>query len=218
MVPRRVVAAQAAVDSRPAALFGTEDGLFLTALALAVALVPTTDQAFAAVDAFFAGVVRYHPLGVPEGAARQELWPRLSARLRRRLTEALACERDYARQQPRGSTDKPEYGWLESGLFSGENENALPEAAEPVHTEEEGRGRLRVYVRLTYRDPYAAQHPDLPAEYQWYAAAVLVPERGTWRVDDVVRLDDETLEDRGGIEEVLAGCVRGRWVGAAAAR
>jgi hypothetical protein len=187
--------------------------VLLTALLVAAGLAPPVDRAWTTVDAFYAQVVERQPLGVPEGAARRTLWPFLSVRLQHLLTDAVACERDYARQQPRGSTDKPEYGWLESGLFSGENERATPHAAELVHVEEEGGGRLRAYVRFTYRDPYAGEHPDLPAEYQWYGAAVLAAEHGAWRIDDFLALDDDTLDVTGDVEDVLGGCDRGRWIG-----
>jgi hypothetical protein len=183
--------------------------VILTALALAAGLSPAPEQAWSTVEAFYAQVVKHQPLGLPDGGAAVALRPFLSTRLQSRLQYAEACERDYARQQPQGSTDKPDYGWLEAGLFSGFSERAAPQAAEVVHTEDEGGGRMRVYVQLTYVD----RHPQYPVTDVWHRAAVVTAEDGVFRVDDVVALDDETLDDRGGIDEILAGCDRGRWIG-----
>src|SRR5688572_16532289 len=148
--------------------------VILTALVLAAGLAATPEQARTTVGAFYAEVVKHQPLGVPEGAARKALWPFLTARLQGALEDAEACERDYARQQPKGSTDKPEYGWLESGLFSGENERASPQAAEVVHTEDEGVGRLLVHVQLTYVDA----HAQFPLTDVWHSAVEVTPAEG----------------------------------------
>lgn len=184
--------------------------MIVAALALAVALEPK--DAPEAVAKLYQAIVRYQPIGIPTGEARKALWPLLSTRLRRSLGDARGCELHYAKLHPR-SDEKPDYGWLEAGLFSGFNERATPHAAEIVKSEDEGGGRTRVYVVFTYRDPNAKLHPNLPAEYQWHGAAVVTREYGRFLIDDFVAFEDDSLDVAGDIEDVLAGCDGGRWVG-----
>lgn len=184
--------------------------MIVAALALAAVLEPT--DAPAVVSRLYEAIVRYQPIGIPTGEARKALWPLLSTRLRRSLGDARGCELHYAKLHPH-SDEKPEYGWLEAGLFSGFNERATPHAAEVVQSEDEGRGRTRVYVVFTYRDPNARLHPNLPAEYQWHGAAVVTREYGRFSIDDFLTFEDDSLDVAGDLEDVLAGCTSGRWVG-----
>src|SRR5262249_24075907 len=50
-----------------------------------------------AVRAFYTDIVRYHPLGIPQGRAKKALWPLLSKRLVRGLASLQACDDDYYR-------------------------------------------------------------------------------------------------------------------------
>src|SRR5262249_6648933 len=73
-------------------------------------------------------------LGIPKGEDKTAVWPFLSKRLIQRLETAQACEGDYFRQHA-ADNGKPDFGWLETGLFSGENEEALPAEAILERTE-----------------------------------------------------------------------------------
>ena len=77
------------------------------------------------VQQMYAQIVERRPLGIPTGADRTAIWPFLSKRLVQILETAKACEDDYF-QKHSGSDDKPEFIWLEMGLFSGDVEMAMP--------------------------------------------------------------------------------------------
>ena len=88
-------------------------------------------------------VVARRPLGIPQGADRAAIWPFLSQPLIKRFDIAEACEADEGREEAqklRGEyanddgqnppvMSKPLIAWLESGLFSGGSEEAIPAAA-----------------------------------------------------------------------------------------
>ncbi len=73
----------------------------------------------------YAYVVASRPLGIPPEAEWQTIAPLLSRRVVAAFDAARQCEADYYRKH-RGDDGKPEFGWLEAGLFSGRNESAIP--------------------------------------------------------------------------------------------
>src|SRR5271165_1606218 len=79
----------------------------------------------AQVQSLYSQVVTRHPLGIPEGADMKILAPYLSKALQHRIHVAGACYDDWMRQHPSPNL-KPPFGWLEGGIFSGDDEKASP--------------------------------------------------------------------------------------------
>jgi hypothetical protein len=166
-------------------------------------------------------IVKRRPLGIPQGADKAAIWPLLSKRLIERLETGRACEADYFRQFPPDSgkresqlppeIHKPEFGWLESGVFSGENELVSPSAAVVERTSQQKDGSFRVVVRLTYEEP---EPYKLSKPFQWHVAARVISERGRFVVDDVEYLEEEwnELGARGPMPS-FSGCDGSRWTG-----
>jgi hypothetical protein len=172
--------------------------------AAALALTPA-GSAESAVRELYRHVVARKPLGIPAGADRNALWPLLTPRLRGILETAEACERDYLRQHAT-SDEKPEYPWLELGLFSGGNEMAVPASVEVADTRNEGGGRYRVDLRFAYRD-------ERGATFTWDGSALVACQGSTCLVDDFVPAPvDGVAAPR--LSATFAGCDGKRWVGA----
>jgi hypothetical protein len=131
--------------------------------------------------------------------------PYLSTGLMRKIDSALACAGDWNRQHS-NPDEKPEMAWLEAGLFSGDDEKALPRAFHIERTEPERDNSFRVYVMLTWGP---SQRPLI-----WQVAAVVVRENGQFVIDDVIYLKDETRDVESRLSKYLsAGCDGSRWVG-----
>jgi hypothetical protein len=105
--------------------------------------------------------------------------PYLSKTLLHRMDLAIACVDDWHRQNPEPHL-KPELGWLELGLFSGDNERAFPQTFLIERKQSEEDGAIRVYVRLTW-----STTNEIPLT--WRVAAIVVRENGHFVVDDVTR-------------------------------
>jgi hypothetical protein len=153
-------------------------------------------------------VVARHPLGIPEGADKAAIWPFLSKGLIGKLEKAQACEADYFRQHA-GDTDKPGFVWLESGLFSGEDELALPDEAVVEHVKPQNDGSFQVYVRLGYRDAGAPN----PEKYHWLVATRVIRESGHFVVDDVIWFKDDSRQISWRLSQTFVGCQGTHWVG-----
>jgi hypothetical protein len=162
----------------------------------------------------YAQIVARHPLGIPKGADRTAIWPFLSKHLKQRLEAARACEADYIRQH---SVDhgKPAFGWLESGLFSGDNEEALPEKAVIERTEQRNDGSFQVYVRLTYKESSKAHHrpPDPAGTFSWNVAVNVILEDRRFVIDDVLLFKDDSPNVRSRLSDAFVGCEGSRWIG-----
>src|SRR5436190_9823548 len=90
--------------------------LQMLAILLAVAAAAASPQAF--VQKFAATYMKQHRMyGLLEGKDRRAMAPFLTSRLLHQLDDASACQRDWRRQQPKGSTDKPPY--VDCCLFFG---------------------------------------------------------------------------------------------------
>ena len=115
------------------------------------ALWPTPEppSADTVVRELYREIVARKPLGIPRGADKTAISPLLSSGLTRRLESAQACEDSY-REQHAGQNGKPEFDWLEMGLFSGTNERALPSSAVVERMIPNKDGSFRVYVHATY--------------------------------------------------------------------
>jgi hypothetical protein len=165
------------------------------------------------VGQLYSYVVAHHPIGIPV-ADRAALWPLLSKRLVQKLETARACEDDYRRQHA-GDDGKPAFGWLETGLFSGSDERALPSEVSVERSESKSNGTVLVYVRFTYRetsDTYG-RSPNPATVVHWRGAAVVTREGGYFVVDDVLlfKRHATTVESR--LSRTFVGCSGRRWVG-----
>lgn len=168
-------------------------------------------QPAALVRSLYTQVVSRHPVGVAKGADMKTFAPYLSEALLRRVNLTSACEADWYRQHPENGM-KPDFGWLELGLFSGDEEMAAPSAFHIEKTETEKDGSVRVYVKLTHGE--SEERP-----WTWRVAAVLIKEDDHYAVDDIIYLKDRNntvdvrLSDR-----LSRGCDGPRWVGESSGR
>jgi hypothetical protein len=156
------------------------------------------------VRSLYQQVVARHPMGIPYGEDMKIFAPYLSKALLHRIELAITCGNDWYRQNPDRHL-KPPIAWLESGLFSGDDEKASPSGFQIERTQSEKDGSFRVYVRLTLEEP--------PQEI-WQVEAVVVRENGHFVVDDVIYLKGENRLVEARLSEYLsAGCDGPRWVG-----
>lgn len=168
------------------------------------------------VQHMYSQIVERRPLGIPTGADRTAIWPFLSKRLVQILETAKACEDDYF-QKHSGSDEKPEFIWLEMGLFSGDVEMAMPTEVVVEGTEQQKNDTYIVYVRFTYDDsvyyPDHYQASDSYTPFHWHGAAVVTTEDGRFVIDDILvfKRDSTTIEFR--LSNVFRGCDGPRWVG-----
>lgn len=166
-----------------------------------------TRQPEAFVRSFYHLVVLRHPVSIDTNELKV-FAPYLSKALRDRIAVTSACSVDWNRQNPPPPVLKPPFGWLESGLFSGANEKALPRLYHVEKAQPEKNGSFRVPVRLTYGPPEAL--------WIWEVAAIVVREDGHFVIDDVIYLKDKQagLEEEYRLSQVLAeGCDGPHWVG-----
>jgi hypothetical protein len=169
------------------------------------------------VQRFYELVVKSHPLGIPKGLDKQTLWPLMSERLRRHLDLVQACEDDYFRRYRAvldAGNSKPSIGWLERGLFSGENEMALPAEAVITRVEPKGQAAFRVRLDFTYRETSATnlRPADAANTFHWPGIALVVSEGGRYVVDDVLLFDDSGKPGPA-LSRDFPWCNGGRWVG-----
>jgi hypothetical protein len=159
-------------------------------------------------------VVARKPLGIPKGEDKAALWPFLSRRLIQTLEAAQSCENDYLRQRP-DKNGKPAFGWLETGLFSGSNEWAIPAVAAVERIEPTNDGAFRVYVRLTYKESFETygKPPDPTHTFDWHVAAVVISEEGRFVVNDVLLFKDDSTTIASRLTDSFTGCEGPHWVG-----
>jgi len=167
---------------------------------------PASAQPVALVRRLYIQVVSRHPIGVTKGADMTTFAPYLSKTLRHRIDLTAACEVDWFRQHPETGM-KPNFGWLELGLFSGDGENAGPSAFQVEETQAEKDGTVRVYVKLTH-----AESKERP--WTWRVAAVVGREDGRYVVKDVIYLRDKNNSSDVRLSKLLSnGCNGPRWIG-----
>jgi hypothetical protein len=165
-------------------------------------------QPEALVTSLYQQVVARAPGGIPEGTDWKVFAPYMSKTLLHRIDLALACDDDWFRQN-RGQMVKAPFGWSESGLFSGANEETSPHAFQIVRTQTDNKGLIHVYLKLTWGDPHAKP-------FNWPVAAILTRENGRLVLEEVVYLKDEatnvTADYR--LSQVLSsGCRGTHWIG-----
>lgn len=151
-------------------------------------------------------VLTRHPIGIPDRTEMEIFAPYLSKNLLHRIEVARACGNDWGRKHPNPDL-KPPFAWLESGLFSGDDEQAEPQSFQIERAESEKDGAFRVYVRLTWEEPPARA-------WRWRVAVIVIRENARFRVNDVIYLKDQTRATESRLSEYLsAGCNGPRWVG-----
>jgi hypothetical protein len=168
--------------------------------------LPKGPEAF--VRSLYQEVVARHPTGIPYGADMKVFTPYLSKELHHRIDLAIVCGRDWSRQHPDPNL-KPEIGWLESGIFSGDNERAVPQNFHIQEVQTEKNGSFRVRVELTREESSASK-------FAWEVAVILIPEDGRLAVDDIEYLKSESghAEIASRLSGALSsGCDGPRWVG-----
>ncbi len=159
-------------------------------------------------------IVLHKPIGIPKGADMIAIRPFLSRRLIKILDTAQGCEVDYFRKYTR-EEGKPIFNWLELGLFSGWNEEAVPSEAVVVRVEPQKDGSFHVYVRLTYKETWEThgRKPDPKNTFNWDVTAVVVPEGDRVLVDDILFFQGETSKIESRLSDSFPGCDGSRWVG-----
>ncbi len=172
-------------------------------------------QAEAVVTHLYEQIVLRKPLGIPHEADREAILPFLSDDLIRRFDAAQACESDYYRQHS-GNDRKPEFAWLESDLFSGNNEEALPSAAVIQSTARQRDGSFHVQVQLTYSESFKTygRTPDPANTFKWTVVATVVRDGNRFAVADVLYLNEGSKRIDSRLSHTLSvGCENGKWVG-----
>ena len=167
------------------------------------------------VEDLYAYVVASRPLGIPTESEWQTIAPLFSGRVVSAFEAGRRCEADYFRQH-RGDDGKPEFGWLEAGLFSGRNESAIPREFSIVSSGRESAGVWRVVVKLTYHEvpeTYCCQPPDPDASYSWHVAVLVTTEDGQNVIDEILHRPEETDESSWRLSSSFTGCSGPRWVG-----
>ncbi len=158
-------------------------------------------QAEAVVASFYKEVVARQPIaemGDPKVFAQY-----ISKGLIHRFDDNTACFADWYRKNP-GTTDKPPFGQLEMGVYSGSSERSHPRTFDIEKTESREDGSSRVYVKLT----------EPTYKMLWHVAVVVVRESGRPLLDDVIYLRDKDNHEEYRLSEVLlADCKGPRWNG-----
>ena len=170
------------------------------------------------VRAFYDQIIKLHPIGIPTGEAKRALWPLRSSRLAHRLDALQTCEDDYYRRNKKKLESeqlKPSIGWIESGLFSGENEQALPAEVTITRIEPAGTGRFRVYLQFTYRDTLETygRPPDDSNTFRWTGIVLVVSEGDRYAVDDYIPINHNSGKSLAALSEGFPECRENRWVG-----
>ncbi len=176
---------------------------------LSIALLFATSLSAATPDAvvhsFYDRIVADKPLGIPENATKDALWPLMTPHLTHLLENARACEADYVKKHA-NSDEKPEYWWLEAGLFSGANEMASPAKYEILSTDALPDGRQKVTLRFTYAE-------TLESSFLWRSAVIVDCKNEQCLVDDFVPFDIDTAQPLTPLSESFGDCKGGKWVG-----
>jgi hypothetical protein len=174
--------------------------LLLISVASSGTAVPTPESS---VERFCAVYVKQKEYGLLEGANRRAMASLLSKRLLRQLDDAQACQKDWFRQQPKGSTDKPPF--VDCCLFSSVPDG-MPTSYRVGRSQALPEGRYEVvidYVRKTKTD-----------DIRWRDAVIVHTEDGRFVIDDVI-YDIDAAPPRKPLllSNEFTECRDGRWVG-----
>jgi hypothetical protein len=151
-------------------------------------------------------VIAHRPIGIPWGIEERAFSPYFSNALLHRFEAANACADDWDRKHQPPPIEKPEYSWLELGIFSGGDERASPGRFEIEKEQSENDGSIHVTVRLKWEEGKYSE--------TWRVATVLTQENSHYVLKDVIYLRDERQSSDESLLQVLsAGCDGARWMG-----
>jgi hypothetical protein len=166
------------------------------------------------VNQLYTQIIKRHPIGIPQGVDKTAIWPFLSNKLIKILETGQACEDDYFRMHT-NKDSKPEFEWLEIGLFSGDVEMAVPAKVAIERTERQKDGSYIVYVQFTYKataQPYdKEQNPNL--SFNWHGAVIVASEGGKFVIDDILLFKENSTKIYYRLSKVFHECDGPRWVG-----
>ena len=175
---------------------------------------PRSQQPEDVVRQLYRYVVAHRPLGIPTGDDKAAIWPLLSRNLIQQLETARACEDDY-RQQHGHDDGKPSIPWLESGLFSGSDEEALPSEVTVERIEPQEDGSFRICVQFTYKESFETHDrpPDASATFHWRGAVIVKSDDGRFAIDDILIFKGMSAKLESRLSRAFTGCSGPRWVG-----
>ena len=130
------------------------------------------------------------------------LAPFLSQRLLRALNDADACQKDWGKQQPKDSTDKPPF--VDCCLFASSPEGT-PSAFKLGPTEVLADRRYKIFVDFTYDEALETR--------SWRDAVILAESEGRYSIDDFLFLRDAPKAAPTLLSESFEGCRGPRWTG-----
>ncbi len=162
---------------------------------LLLLLASVTPSPRLVVAKFFSVYIKQDAYGLLEGKNREQLKPFLSKRLLQQLDEVVACEKDWVRQQPKDSTDKPPY--IDCCLFS--VPDGMPTSYHVASVEMQKDGRYKVIVNLKMVE--GREH------IEWREALIVVRESDHYAIDDAYDPDRDTTPLSQGFTE----CKDGKW-------
>jgi hypothetical protein len=160
---------------------------------------------------FYTYIIKYRPLGIPNGQAKKALWPLMSKRLVRELETLQSCEDHYFRRYGeylRANQLKPGVGWLEDGLFSGTNEAASPSRFSILSSKAVGENRVNVHLKFAHKQTYCCGYPPQYEHYEGVVTVILEGDR--FVVDDFLPLGVTPLRR---LSDGYPDCKGGEWVG-----
>jgi hypothetical protein len=174
----------------------------LASLLLASVLASTNFSAEDVVRRFCEVYVRQdEAVGLLESGGAAALQPFLSKRLLRKAADLRECQRDWGRQQPKGSTDKPPYVdcCLLSGIADGPPDDFSLGTSKRLDD-----GRVQVNVDYTLR---AAGET-----IRWSDAYIVAQQDKRWVIDDFIGdvASDYPSEP---LMQSYTDCRDGKWIG-----
>jgi len=214
------------------------------ALLACIAIVFTTGKGFSqqtvkgiqteaetVVTNLYKRVIFLKPLGLPQGKELEAIRPSLSQDLLARIRVAGECEKDYFRQYPDPDPKdpnayilKPPFAWMETGLFSGGNEQADPFWFGVRRSESQKDGSYEVRVKLK-RWPEPDKYPRARGpmyDWTWEVVVFVIRDGNHLAVNDIYypQVYPDNGEPRYPTVEKLRlsqllgeGCKDGKWVG-----
>jgi hypothetical protein len=186
----------------------------IPALILSASMQVYASPAAVAKDFLAAYLKQGNPIAALDGALSLRRF--MTAHLVKILEDAIACQKDWDRQQPKGSTDKPPF--VDCCVFAS-NPEGIPTAFSLGPITLEPDARYRVMVNYEYKDPPGTySDPKIPLEkWSWRDALLVAKTRRGYRVDDFVFFGDRPDEQRAMSPTLLSatfsGCRGDHWVG-----
>ena len=185
----------------------------------------------AVVTKLYKQIVLRKPVGLPRRKELEAIRRLLSQDLVERIGVAGECENDYFRQYPNPDPKdpnalilKPPFAWMETGLFSGGNEQADPSWFSVRRAVRQKDSSYEVRVKLKEWDEFDKYPRPRGPQYDWtWEMLVFVIRDGDhYAVNDVfypeVHADHSeprypTVEEIRLSQLLSVGCKDGKWIG-----